>query len=73
MKSLTKFALVGLFASTVSLIACRPAADREQAKLSGAQSADAVAANDVDTVPPDESVATPTNQLANGAAAPTNR
>jgi len=73
MKSFTKFALVGLFASAVSLVACRPAADRQDARLSGAQSAGAMAANDIDTLPPDESVATPSGQLANGSAEPVNR
>ncbi|MCW3798531.1 hypothetical protein OMW55_12010 [Sphingomonas sp. BN140010] len=73
MKNLTKFALVGLFASASSLIACRPAADRQDARLSAAEAARATASNDIDTLPPDESVATPTDQLANGSAAPASR
>jgi len=73
MKSITKIALVGLFASTVSLVACRPAADRQDARLSGAQSARAVAANDIDTLPPDESVATPSRPPAGSSAEPVNR
>jgi len=70
MKTLTKFAIVGLFASTASLIACRPAADRQDARLSAAESARAVAANDIDTLPPDRSVVAPAGPPPEGAAPP---
>jgi len=73
MKNLTKFAIVGLFASTASLIACRPAADRQDARLSAAESARAIAANDIDTLPPERSIVAPAGQRPEGASQPPTR
>jgi hypothetical protein len=64
MKSLAPLALLAFLA------ACQPASDRQQAREAGAEAAGTGAT--VETLPPDESVATPANELANGTAEPTN-
>ena len=71
MTNIPKLALA-LMLSAAALAGCRPAADRQQAREAGAAAAGAQA-GDVDTLPPDESVATPSNQLAAGDAEPTER
>jgi hypothetical protein len=52
------------FALLIALTACEDAPEQ-------AQTNDA-AATDFEALPPDESVATPSDELANGAAEPTN-
>ena len=60
---------LALLALAAATLACRPAADRQQAREAGAEAAGAQS-GDVDILPPDESAATPSNQLANGTAEP---
>ncbi len=48
----------------LALAACRDAPEQAQANTS--------AVTDIEALPPDESVATPSDELANGAVEPTN-
>ncbi len=57
-------AAASLLAVLLTLSACRGAPQKAQA--------DNEAATDFEALPPDESVATPTDELANGAAEPNN-
>jgi hypothetical protein len=59
-----------LLVSSALLLSCRPAGDAARSDEAVARGTGAAGAADVDTVPVDESVATPSSALANGAAPP---